>query len=163
MTVSSFDVVEWTKDGGKWVATVADIPYDENAPLKMQEWHLEAKGITKPSKRTEVPDEKSALSPDGKRRADFKDGMLTLTVGGKARTLKFHPDDARHVAQGCCAWIDNRLIEMRNGFIDTDEMKVSLVPKDPEDDDVRVDYMRGTRNALVFKKDGVYLATLVGP
>lgn len=159
-TKGSFDVVDWVKDGGKWIAVVSDAPYEESEPAKVLDWHVEDKGITKPSKRA-VPDEHSPVSPDGKRRGELKDGTLTITDGGKQRTLKLHPADARHFS--CCEWIDSRYLDMRGGFIDTDAMKVSLLPKDPEDDDPRVEYMRGTRNALVFKKDGVYLATLVGP
>jgi hypothetical protein len=159
---AEFEVVEWAKEGGKWIAIVLENSYDEKVPQKVIDWQLEDKGASRPSKRP-VPDELSPTSPDGKRKGAVKDGTLTITDGGKTRTLKFHPADARHFAESCCKWIDSRYIEMRGGFIDTDAMKVSLLPKNPEEDDPRVDYMRGSRSALVFKEDGVYLAQLVGP
>ena len=64
---------------------------------------------------------------------------------------------------GCCAWIDNRWIQIVGGLIDMDAMTVNLLPEDPDaDEDRPIEFMRGTRNALVYRNDGVYLGLLVG-
>lgn len=88
---------------------------------------------------------------------------LTVTVGGKPRTLELHAADARSIAPGCCGWMDNCWMSTPAGFIDTDAMKISLLPEDPQGDSPRVTYVRGTRNAIVSNADGTFLAKLVGP
>jgi hypothetical protein len=159
---SYIEVVEWVKEAGKWVAIVTRSSLDEDKP-DVLEWHVENKGASKSSKRP-APARISPRSPDGKRSAQFtRDGKLTVTVDGKPRTLVFHAADARHVRPGCCAWVDNRFIAMESGFIDTDAMKVSLLPVDPDTDAPRVTFVQGTRTAIVFRDDGAYLANLVGP
>ncbi len=155
-------VVAWVKEVGKWVAVVTRTIY-EDQPSVVVDWHVEAKGEVRPSKRPGT-DETLAMSPDGKRHAEFTtDGKLVVTAGGKPRTLAFHPADAKVVSPDCCKWIDNRFIQTRTGFIDTDAMKVSLLPVDPEEDAPRITYVRGTRTAIVVRGDGAYLANLVGP
>ena len=152
----SIDVMAW--DGT--TAIVVRSSYDEGKQPVVLEWQLGAKGATKPSKRAiEAP----PVSPDGTRRATFANGALTLTAGDKTRTLAFHPDDARAISPGCCAWLDNRWMSMRGGFIDTDAMKVSLLPQDADAEPPRIEYVLGTRIAVVFRDDAVYLATVVGP
>lgn len=152
----SIDVVAW--DGS--TAIVVKSSYDEDKQPVVLEWQLGAKGATRPSAR---PAEPLQVSPDGKRRAVFADGKLALTAGGARRTLAFHPDDAKAIGSTCCTWIDNRWMSMRNGFIDTDAMKVSLLPAAADSDPPRIEYIPGARLALVLRDDGVFLANVVGP
>ena len=152
----AIDVVAW--DGT--TAIVVRSSYDEGKQPIVLEWQLGAKGATAPSTR---PAGAPNVSPDGKRRAVFADGKLALTAGGARRTLAFHADDAPAIGPDCCSWIDNRWMSMRGGFIDTDAMKVSLLPVEADADPPRIEYIRGARLAVVFRDDGVFLANVVGP
>jgi hypothetical protein len=158
-----FDVMDWVKEGDRWIALVERNPdITQELPSTYLDWHVEAKGLTKPSKRP-VPTLVPATSPDGKRRADWsKPGTLTIVEGDKSRTLTFHPDDAKYVNEHSCPWIDNRFMYMTNGFIDTDTMKVSLLPGD-RGERGRVEVVPGARTAIIIDENGTSLASIVGP
>lgn len=155
-TSESIAVVAWQGTS----AIVVHSSYEEKKPPSVVEWQLGAKGATKPSKYDRDAPE---VSPDGKRSARFASGVLTLTAGDQKRTLAFNAADAGNIGPGCCVWLDNRWMAMPNGFIDTDAMKVSLLPPEGDEDQPRIDYLVNTRFALVSRGDGVYLATVVGP
>jgi hypothetical protein len=152
----STNVVSW--DGT--TAIVVNSPYDEGAKSTVLEWQLGAKGQTKPSTR---PAEAPLVSPDGSRRVVIESGTLTVTAGTAKRTLVLHPDDAKVLAGTTNTWIDNRWLSMRYGFIDTDAMKIALMPVDPDSERPRIDYVPGGRIALLHRDNGVFLATVVGP
>lgn len=90
-------------------------------------------------------------------------GTLTVYEGTAKRTLDLHPDDAKALEHTTQTWIDNRWLSMRDGFIDTDAMKVGLLPVDPNEDPPRIEYVPGARLALVFRDSGTHLAKVVGP
>jgi hypothetical protein len=157
----SLDLVGWAKEPSGWVALVTKLKDSEDEPSTIVDWQLDAGGATKPSKRP-IPPERSPVSPDGKRRADFAKGRVTVTVDGKSKpTLALHPTDAQEAKPGCCDWIDNRVVWMDEGYLDTDTMKVS--PRIDEEGDVRVEYVRGTRTAIIIGDNGTWLANLVVP
>lgn len=150
------EVVAWSGS----TAIVVHRAWDEAKPRIAVEWRLGASGAVVPSKRESDP---PPVSPDGKRTARFGAGTLTVRANGADRTLTFHAEDAGSIAAGCCTWIDNRWMAMPHGFIDTDAMKVTLFALDAEDDVPHVDFIPGTRTALVTPGDGLHLATAVGP
>jgi hypothetical protein len=66
------------------------------------------------------------------------------------------------VNEHSCPWIDNRFMYMTNGFIDTDTMKVSLLPGD-RGERGRVEVVPGARTAIIIDENGTSLASIVGP
>lgn len=159
----SLETVGWKLKDGKPIAIVTRTDYsaDDDKPVVL-EWNIAAGTQTETS--AAPPPAFSPTSPDGSRHADFATaGKLTVTAGGQTRTLVFHPQDARWADPGCCAWIDNRYLQFRTGFIDTDAMKVFFPPRRPGATDDEVTYIPGTHTALVYRDDGAYLATLVVP
>jgi hypothetical protein len=133
---------------------------DDSKASTFEEWQLAAKGSTKPRGRYVVP---ALVSPDGSRSATFEAGVLAVTSSGTTQNLRLHPDDAKLIDPDCCTWLDNRWMTIPNGFIDTDALKVSLLPSDVDAEPPEIKYVRGTRTAIVFERDATYLATVVGP
>ncbi len=159
-------VYGWKHDGGHAIALVEVSTF---SPEKRTAYTWDVEGAGKLVETKDVPpeeDQSNPMSPDGKRRADFTpDGKLTVTPlpSGAPRTLMFHPSDRRSAHPGCCKWLDSRYLELRGknyGFIDTDAMKVSFVPRAAGDDEQDVTIAPGMAIALVRRGDGMFLATI---
>ncbi len=164
-------VYAWKQESGHAIALVAISAFSTDA-RKAYRWDLDGAG--KLVAVTDVPpdvgeDPADPVSPDGTRRADFTtDGRLTVTPlpSGAPRTLVLHPNDRRVAHPGCCRWLDNRYLELpgrRYGFIDTDAMKVSLVPRTTGDDEESITIAAGMAVALIRRSDGMHLATITKP
>ena len=146
-TQAGADVVGWLQVDGVWVARIRTRDGVDEA----QAWHIEGNVVKPTSEPTLL-----GPSPDGTRSATFADGKLTVTHEGKARVLELDPEAARY-CEGGCAWVDNRLIDMRGHLIDTQTMMVTRTGYEV------AWFVPGTRTAIVSTERGTFLATVILP
>ena len=156
----STEIIGWRSRA----AIVAYEPFAEGARTTYSLWHTDT-GKREP---IDVPDEAhDPVSPDGSRRVDFAGGQAIVTPkpGGTPRTLVLYARDYNALAGGTTHWLDARTIVIPGGrywgFLDTDAMKVSLLPDPPPDQEVpHLEVLRGSGHVIVTTADGTFLATV---
>lgn len=153
------DLVAW-RDAALVLVQAAD---DSTRPIGYDVWHLDT-GKLEPLDAP-PPEASGTRSPDGTRLVDVSEGKAIVTPlpAGPARTLVLHPQDARAFDETCCQWLDSRYVVVPGkhyGFLDTDTMKVSLLPQAQLDAATRIAILDGSGRALVTTGAGTFLATV---
>ena len=142
---------------------VAYEPFAEGTKPTYSLWHLDT-GKEEP---IATPDEAlGPVAPDGSRRIDFASGKAIVTPlpAGTPRTLALYQRDYEALAGGYTQWLDSRYVAVPGrrywAVLDTDTMKVSLLAGPADDDDRRIDVLRGSGHVIVTTADGSFLATV---
>jgi hypothetical protein len=157
---SSAAVIGWR---GR-TAIVAFEPLTDSAKPTYQAWNADT-GTHEPLDARSASN--SAIAPDGSRRIDFADGKAIVTPlpTGTPRTLRLYPRDYAALADSLVQWLDSRTVAISGrrywAVLDTDAMKVSLLPtSDDPDDERRIEVLIGTGHVVVDTGGKSYLATL---
>ena len=156
----SSEISGWRGD----VAVVAFEPLAEGARPTFSLWHFD----TDRREPVAEPDEThDPVAPDGSRRVDFAGGKATITPlpSGAPRTLALYGRDYEALADGVTQWLDARTIAIPGkaywAFLDTDAMKVSLLPAPPPGEDPpHLAILRGTGHVLATTSGATFLATV---
>jgi hypothetical protein len=151
------DVVAWTptNDGGWHALVVAPLGRED----VIYDWNLSTGAATRSSQPAPSPSP-PRTSPDGTRRLVVDLDAVTVETSGTTRRLAIAGADAAHLDSTCCAWIDDRYVQLGAGLIDTDTMTVVYTPELPRGGRDAVTWIPGTRAAIVTRKDGFYPAHL---